>query len=118
MNYLRLALLGLLLFQGVSVYSQTFYEVDTPEEAQVKLWFVEDESQCDLRVSFVYDPKEANKTGHWCEVPTPEEADVKTIFVDDPALADLNLCMTMNSAKAGWLNEEKKTEFPMLTIEE
>lgn len=90
------------------VFGQLFFEVDSIQDAELKVFYVEDEANCDIKVCFVYTEEEAQLEAHWCEIAEPEKADIKIIFVDDPALADLNLCMAFDCAEAKWLKEEKK----------
>jgi len=104
---------ALLLFFGQNwAGAQVFFEVDSIPLADVKIFYVEDEAQCDLRVTFVYTYEEAAHTGHWCETGNPDDADVKIIFVDNPDLADINLCVAFEPEKAGWINKEKEKQYP------
>jgi hypothetical protein len=96
---------------NLNCVAQTFFEVDSIHQADVKVFYVEEESQCDLKICFVYTPEEAQKTAHWCEVGSPEEADIKIIFVDTPELADINLCVAFEPSEARWLKEEVRKKF-------
>ncbi len=100
----------LLIMAGIhfSASGQTFFEVDLPEQADVKLFFVDDENTCDLKVWFVYDTTSITGPGLWMEIYEEEKADIKILFMDDPALADMTICMGMGANEAGWLKEEKK----------
>ena len=98
----------LLIITHLSAIGQTFFEVDLPEQADVKLYFVDDENTCDLKVWFVYDTASITGPGLWMEIYEEEKADIKILFMDDPALADMTICMGMGANEAGWLKEEKK----------
>lgn len=87
---------------------QKFFEVETIEQAQAKIFFVEDENVCDLKVWFVYEEAHVTGPGLWLEVPEETQADIKIIFVDDIEQCDMTICMGLNETEAGWLNEEKK----------
>ncbi len=104
------AFTALLFVAGIhfSAIAQTFFEVDLPEQADVKLYFVDDENTCDLKVWFVYDTVSITGPGLWMEIYEEEKADIKILFMDDPALADMTICMGMGANEAGWLKEEKK----------
>lgn len=97
-------------FTKVSV-AQTFFEVDSIQDAEVKVYYVEDEAECDLKICFVYTAEEARETAHWCEVGDPNAADIKIIFVDTPELADLKLCVAFDPKEAKWLKEEVRKKF-------
>jgi len=98
----------LLIITHLSAIGQTFFEVDLPEQADVKLYFVDDENTCDLKVWFVYDTASITGPGLWMEIYEEEKADIKILFMDDPALADMTICMGMGANEAGWLNEDRK----------
>ncbi len=91
--------------------AQKFFEVETIEQAQAKIFFVEDENVCDLKVWFVYEEAHITGPGIWMEVPEIAQADIKIIFVDDIEQSDITICMGLNDTEAGWLNEEKKIIF-------
>lgn len=96
-----------LLWNRIDIFSQKFFEVETMEQAEIKIWYVMNDAECDLKVHFVYDESSITKVGLWMEVPEPEQADIKIIFVDDPSLADINVCVTDYADQAGWLKQEK-----------
>ena len=94
---------------SIDIFSQKFFEVETVEQAEIKIWYVMDDSECDLKVHFVYDEASITKVGLWMEVPEPSQADIQIIFVDDPSLADINVCVTDYADQAGWLRKEKSS---------
>lgn len=110
MQKLLIFIIFLLGLSKVSV-GQTFFEVDSIQDAEVKVYYVEDETQCDLKICFVYTAEEAQQEAHWCEVGDPNAADIKIIFVDLPELADLKLCVAFDPKEAKWLNEEMRKKF-------
>ena len=91
--------------------AQKFFEVETIEQAQAKIFYVEDENVCDLKVWFVYEETQLKGPGLWMEVPEESQADIKIIFVDDVNESDMTICMGLNDTEAGWLNEDKKVLF-------
>ena len=104
----RYLVLVLFLFMGSkSAFTQKFFEVETIDQAEIKVYYEMEDVNCDLKVCFVYEAKDIIKVGLWMEVPTAEEADIKIIFVDDPALADIHICVGDSPSQAGWLNPSK-----------
>lgn len=91
-----------------SSWSQRFYEVSTIDSARVKVYPVDTPEQADLLVYFVYEASEVTKVGFWMEVATPAEAQVLLIFVDDEKDADIKICLVDAPEQAGWRNESKK----------
>jgi hypothetical protein len=100
-------LLGLLVTAS-NGFAQMFFEVETVEEAKLKVFAVEAEAEADLFVYFVYEKKDVTKVGYWMEVSTPQEAQILLIFVDDPAQADIKIWLVDAPEQAGWRNESKK----------
>ncbi|NJM15017.1 MAG: hypothetical protein HC896_06215 [Bacteroidales bacterium] len=96
----------------LSGFAQKFFEVPTADRAQVKVFYVEDESVCDLKVVFVYEESQATKIGLWMEVNEESQANIKVIFVDEESQADLKVCLGTNPSEAGWLKEDKKSFVP------
>lgn len=110
MNNKGLWILQCLIFiSAVDTYSQRFFEVETIDQAEVKVWYVMDDTECDLKIHFVYDEGSISKVGLWMEVPNESQADIKIIFVDDPKLADINVCVTDYADQAGWINPDKSS---------
>lgn len=107
MKKLFIVLITTLAASGMA-NGQKFFEVETIEQAQAKIFFVEDENVCDLKVWFVYEEAHVTGPGLWMEVPEETQADIKIIFVDDIEQCDMTICMGLNDTEAGWLNEEKK----------
>ena len=105
---IRYLILVTFLFVGnTGVFAQKFFEVETIDEAEIKVYYEMEDANCDLKVCFVYEAKDITKVGLWMEVPTADEADIKIIFVDDPSLADIHICVGDSPSQAGWLNPSK-----------
>ncbi|MBN1183914.1 MAG: hypothetical protein JXB49_16600 [Bacteroidales bacterium] len=96
-----------LLLSSHNGFAQKFFEVETIDQAEIKVYYEMEDANCDLKVCFVYEAKDITKVGLWMEVPTASEADIKIIFVDDPSLADIHICVGDSPAQAGWLNPAK-----------
>ncbi|HUW04979.1 MAG TPA: DUF6150 family protein [Williamwhitmania sp.] len=97
--------LGLLLFLvTTSGKAQLFFEADKVEDAQVKVFNVDNPDDADFYIYFVNTKEEVTKIGFWMEVETAKEAQVKIIFVDDEKQADFKVCAVDDSSKAGWKN--------------
>lgn len=105
----KLLILSLLIITYIGTsHGQKFFEVETIDQAQAKIFYVEDEKVCDLKVWFVYEEAQITGPGLWMEVPEENQADIKIIFVDDIEQSDMTICMGLNETEAGWLNEGKK----------
>ncbi len=104
-----LLLVLMLSILGVTTSSaQKFFETDTAEEAEVKVFAANHPSEADLLVYFVYDSERVVKTGIWMEVEEAYMADVLIIFVDDEEEADLKIWLVDTYSESQWVNEEKK----------
>ncbi len=102
-----LLFLGLLLLLVTSSgKAQLFFEVDKVEDAQVKVFNVDNPDDADFYIYFVNTKEEVTKIGFWMEVETAKEAQVRLIFVDDEKQADFKVCAVDDSSKAGWKNSE------------
>mgnify|MGYP000968906871 CR=1 FL=1 len=100
-----LYLLGLLqLLVTTSGKAQLFFEAEKVEDAQVKVFNVDNPNDADFYIFFVNTREEVTKIGFWMEVATAKEAQVKLIFVDDEKQADFKVCAVDDSSKAGWRN--------------
>jgi hypothetical protein len=89
--------------------AQKFFETERVEDAQVKIYAVDDPKDADLLVFFVYEDKDVTKTGIWMEVDDPKLADVLLIFVDVEAEADLKIWLVDTFEESKWINEKKKS---------
>lgn len=100
-------LLGLMLaFSGRS-FAQTFLEVETVDQAKIKVFPADKIEDADLCVYFVYEAKEVKKIGYWMEVYKEADAQIKLIFVDDPAIADFSVWIVDDPGEVGWRNKSK-----------
>ncbi len=88
--------------------AQKFFETERVEDAQVKIYAVDDPKDADLLVFFVYEEKDITKTGIWMEVDDPKLADVLLIFVDDEKDSDLKIWLVDTFQESRWVNEKKK----------
>lgn len=105
---LKTALFVLLVICTKQGYSQKFFEAETIEDAQLKVYHVDDPKDADLFFCIVYDEKQITRIGIFMEVETPKEAQITLIFVDDPKQADIKVWLVETPEEVGWKNEEKK----------
>ncbi len=90
-------------------FAQKFFETERVEDAQVKIFAVDDPKDAELLVFFVYEAKDVTKTGIWMEVDDPKLADVLIIFVDEEKDADLKIWLVDTFEESKWINEKKKS---------
>ncbi len=88
-------------------FAQTFMEVESIEQAKIKVFPADDLESADLCVYFVYELKDVLQVGYWMEVYEKAEAQVMLMFVDDPALADFTVWIVDSPAEVGWRNRAK-----------
>lgn len=101
-------ILPLVLLFGFPASAQKFFETERIEDAQVKIFAVDNPRDADLLVFFVYEEKDVTKTGIWMEVDDPKKADVLLIFVDDEKEADLKIWLVDTFEESKWVNEKKR----------
>ncbi|PKP39137.1 MAG: hypothetical protein CVT98_03090 [Bacteroidetes bacterium HGW-Bacteroidetes-15] len=89
-------------------YSQKIFQADSPAEAQVKVFAVEDPDEADLWVCFVWEEVELTRTGLWMDMRFAHEADVIIFFVDEEKGSDLKIWLVDTIEESKWIKNEKK----------
>jgi hypothetical protein len=89
-------------------YCQKVYQADSPEEAQVKVFAVEEPQDADIWVCFVWEEEEITRTGLWMDMRFAKDADVIIFFVDEEKQADLKIWLVDTPEESKWINEKKK----------
>lgn len=102
-----LLLMVVALLARCEAFAQTFMEVESIEQAKIKVFPADDLESADLCVYFVYELKDVLQVGYWMEVYEKAEAQVMLMFVDDPALADFTVWIVDSPAEVGWRNRAK-----------
>ncbi len=102
-----LLLMVVALLARREAFAQTFMEVESIEQAKIKVFPADDLESADLCVYFVYELKDVLQVGYWMEVYEKAEAQVMLMFVDDPALADFTVWIVDSPAEVGWRNRAK-----------
>lgn len=92
---------------AVGASAQKFYQCESGETPQVKVWAAETKEEADLLVFFVYDASELGKEGVVMQVPAAKEADFTLAFVDDKNEADFSLWIVDSPDQCGWQHPEK-----------
>ena len=100
--------ISILLILSNLAQAQKFYQAETLEEAQLKLYPVEDPKDAELLFSIIYDEKQITKVGIMMQVETPKEAQIIIIFVDDPADAAIKVWLVDTPEEVKWIDESKK----------
>jgi hypothetical protein len=96
-------------------YSQKIFQADSAEEAQIKIFPVEEPDDADLWVCFIWEEAELTRTGLWMDMRFAHEADVIIFFVETEEESDLKIWLVDSAEESKWLNEGKKK---LLTIKE
>lgn len=89
-------------------FAQKIYQADSPEEASVKVFAVDEPNQADLWVCFVWEESEVTRTGLWMDMRFAREADVIIFFVDEEKDANLKIWLVDTIEESKWINEKKK----------
>jgi len=110
---IRVIIILSLTFTVTLGYGQKIYQGDSPEEAQVKVFAVDEPEYADLWVCFVWEERELTRTGLWMDMRFPHEAEIIIFFVDEEEEADLKIWLVDTIEESKWINENKKK---LLTI--
>ncbi len=105
---LRLITFLVLAFCITNGFSQKIFQADLAEEAQVKIYAVDEPDDADLWVCFVWEEAELTKTGLWMDMRFTHEADVVVFFVDEEKEADLKIWLVDTPQESKWLNPNKQ----------
>ncbi len=106
-NLLRPTFLLLLMGLLGSASAQKFYQCESNETPQIKVWAAESKGEADFWAFFVYDASELGPAGVVLQVPTKEEAQFTLSFVDDKKEADFSLWLVEDKSEAGWHHKDK-----------
>ena len=90
-------------------YAQKIFQADSPDEASVRVFAVEEPEQADLWVCFVWEESEITRTGLWMDMRFSREADVIIYFVDEEKDANLKIWLVDTIEESKWINDAKKS---------
>lgn len=109
MSMFRFVIIVLLSLTVTFGFGQKIYQGNSANEAQIKVFAVDEPNDADLWVCFVWEEEELTRTGLWMDMRFPKDADIIIFFVDEEKEADLKIWLVDTVEESKWLNEKKKS---------